>query len=141
MHTSQIAECDYGDPQSVVRAFIESMNSWEKFAHQLSREAEQCENWPEILRTQELVFSRFCTAKDRPSGRSGSFQNPPEYDPRSEIVVSSNIERKDRAHVETDRVASLGGGRYRYTLHLHDGRWLIDNVKFDENGRWRPSIL
>ena len=137
----QIEECDYDDPESVVSGFIASMNFWEIQAWTLSKKSKDGQIWAEILRAQEAVFASFCTPKDRPFGRNGSFQKPPEYDPQNESIVASDFEREDRAHVETQREALLGGGRYRYTLYRRGGRWLIDNIKFYEAGTWTRSIL
>ena len=72
----------------------------------------------------DAVFTMYCTARDRPYGRQASFQRPPEYDPERETITRTEILR-NKAFVDTERVAVLGGGSYRYVLHKVAGRWLI----------------
>jgi hypothetical protein len=59
----------------------------------------------------DTIFQAYCTQKDRPYGRLGSFQNPPEYDPAKEQILFSTIEKR-KANVDTMRDAVLGGGKY-----------------------------
>ena len=140
MEEDDLAPCDFDDPESVVTAFIASMNAWEIHANRVSRSGAG-DHWPEIHRTQALVFDRYCTPKERPHGRAGSFGKPPEYDPERERILSSRLHGAKRAFVETDRESVFGGGRHRYVLHLLDGRWLIDNVKIDRDGKWGAAVL
>ena len=140
MDEADLAPCDFASPESVVTAFIASMNAWEINANRISRSGDG-DHWPEIHRTQALVFDRFCTPTTRPRGRAGSFRNPPEYDPERERVLGSRLHGAKHAFVETDREEVLEGGRYRYVLHLLDGRWLIDNVKVERDGKWRAAVL
>ncbi len=87
------------------------------------------------------MFAEHCTVQERPQGRRASFQKPPQYDPRRETITRVDIDG-DRAYVETERVAPLGGGTYRYTLHRRQGLWLIDSVKRKDGGdRWVRDIL
>jgi hypothetical protein len=135
---------DAPSPEHTVLAFIRAMHSWEEFAWQASREARR--RAPEDDPTQAIsealdkVFAQFCTPKDRPFGRAGSFQDPPECDPSRERVVRTKVVNR-RAEVETERNAVLGGGPWLYVLHLHDGRWLIDNVKWNDGTTWKRGIL
>lgn len=69
------------------------------------------------------------------------FQKPPEYDPGSEAVVSVTVRSPSGATVETQRDATLGGGRYRYLLRRGAGTWLIDSVQHFDGETWRRHIL
>lgn len=132
-------EIDYSNPEEVVSNFIVAMNEWELEANHLSKSGE---GFDAIIESMNKVFDLFCTQKERPYGRKGSFQKPPEYDPKSESIVSSNIEKSDKAIVITSREAILGGGIYKYVLYKKSGKWLIDNIKFKENkGNFTNAIL
>jgi len=134
-------ECDYENPESVVAAFIRAMNAWELFAARHQKK-EGSTPWPVVNREMGQVFSRYCTPKERPFGRQGSFQSPPEYDPAREEIVVARIESPMKALVDTRREAILGGGEYRYVLHRVGERWLIDNLKFkEEDGSFSKAIL
>lgn len=131
-------------PESVVTSFIHAMNEWELGAWSARRHARDTSNpesyWPEVTAGFERVFAEFCTSRKRPQGRQASFQRPPEYDPKTERIVGSEIVG-DKAHVETERQALLGGGTRCYVLHLRGDRWLIDNVKQLSEGKWIQAIL
>ena len=135
-----IADCDYTNPESVVMAFIRTMNSWEKHADYLSRAGDPTYH-AAVLETQGVVFSRFCTPRERKQGRIGSYRRPPQYDPDKEQLLEVTPARGRRVHVETNRDSVLGGGRYRYVLHKNGGRWLIDSVKLEDRGKWRSVVL
>jgi NTF2 fold immunity protein len=144
--TDLAPQCDYENPSSVVTAFITAMNGWEFASWRAHRACRDSDN-PGAYQTgvvQELnrIFAAFCTPKERRQGRGCSFQRPPEYDPARETVVTTVFEEtRRRAYVTTQRDAVLGGGAYRYTLFMWHGKWLIDNVKYEEDGVWRSEIL
>lgn len=131
-------------PESVVVAFIRAMNEWELRAWDASRKARETPDpesfWPEITASLDHVFAEFCTPRKRPQGRASSFQNPPEYDPKTERILGSETSGA-KAHVDTERQAPLDGGLRRYVLHLRSGKWLIDSVKDQDGERWQPAIL
>ena len=133
--------CRFDDPKAVVATFIRAMNAWELFASGLSKE-DGITSRATVKEEVDAVFACFCTQKDRPYGRLGSFQSPPEYDPDHEEIIGFTIESSKKAFVDTRREAVLGGGEYRYALHLSDGKWLIDNLKFKEpDGSYSKAIL
>jgi len=131
-------------PELVVQQFIQAMNAWELAAWKLGRAARDAADpaayQHQVLASQLEVFSKFCTARDRPHGRQGSFQRPPEYDPEREPIVGVEI-RGSRAYVDTTRDAVLDGGLRRYVLHRHEGVWLIDSAKTMVEGAWALSSL
>ena len=131
-------------PEAVVAEFICAMNAWELRAWELSRIARDSPTpesyWPEVQASMDSVFAVHCTLRERPQGRQASFQRPPQYDPRRETITRVDVDG-DRAHVETKRVATLGGGTYRYTLHRRQSRWLIDSLKRKDGNRWVREIL
>ena len=137
-------EINYDNPESVVSGFIESMNKWEIESDNIDTKYRDSGNpekkWDEIRKNMDMVFASFCTEKQRPYGRQGSYQRPPGYDPKNETIVESCI-NKNRAHVITNRNAILGGGKYKYVLHKKSGKWLIDNVKNEQDGKFVNSIL
>ncbi|NOS82559.1 MAG: hypothetical protein E8D46_00225 [Nitrospira sp.] len=131
-------------PESVVTAFIHAMNEWEVSAWAARRQARDTSDpesyWPEVSAKVERIFTKFCTPRERPYGRQASFQRPPEYEPKTEQIVGSEIVGA-KAHVDTERQAPLGGGSLRYVLHRHDDRWRIDNVKQKDRDKWIKAIL
>jgi hypothetical protein len=138
-------DCDFDDPASVVSCFIQAMHAWETEAHRLRRVArgspDPSSYQPSVLASMNEVFGRFCTPKARTHGRDGMFQNPPEYNPESETIVSCDVDDA-RAMVVTRRDAILGGGDYCYVLHRRANRWLIDSLKFrGENGVESRAVL
>jgi hypothetical protein len=132
------------EAESVVVAFIREMNEWERTAWRARRAARDTERPDSYLAdaaaSLQRLFGEFCTPRERPHGRLGSFQHPPEYEPDSERMVASRIEGR-RAMVDTDREAALGAGRLRYTLHRRGDRWLIDNVKRLDGDTWYRASL
>jgi len=132
------------DAEAVVAAFIRAMNTWEENAWRSMRAASETwtpeSYWPGIVASLKLVFDEFCTDRERPNGRLGSYQHPPEYNPATEHVRDSqSLGRK--ARVDTERRAILGGGTLRYTLVRRGDRWLIDNVKRRNGDGWHREIL
>jgi hypothetical protein len=131
-------------PDGVVRAFIQAMHDWEVSAWQASRARQNdpsaAPSEAQVKAGLDAVFAEFCTPKDRPFGRAGSYQHPPEYDPERERVVGCTV-RERKAEVETEREAVPGGGPWRYTLHLHNGQWLIDGVKWKDATTWKRGVL
>ena len=136
-----LPKCDFDDPEAVVASFVRAMNAWELEAAGLPKE-DRADSWAEVRQKMDSVFAEFCTSEDRPYGRQGAFQSPPEYDPAREEVFRVTLESPKKAFVDTQRRAVLGGGEYRYVLHLCAGRWLIDNLKFKESdGSFSKAIL
>ena len=131
-------------PAEVVEEFIRAMNAWGLAAWQLHRaardSADPASYQEQVLAMQHEVFAKYCTARERPRGRQGSFQRPPEYDPEREQVTQVDV-TEDRAYVDTEREAILGGGAHRYVLHHKHGVWLIDSLKESVDGAWIPKVL
>jgi len=137
---------DFDDPASVVSSFIQAMNTWETdswLAERSCRATGDPFSYQADVRTKvDVIFSDFCTPRDRNYGRNGSFQNPPEYDPQHEKTVETTVDKvRKRAYVTTHREAVLGGGRHRYTLIRRGGKWLIDTLKRERAGEWQSVIL
>lgn len=132
------------EPSQVVADFIQAMHEWE-LASWAARHACRDSGDPSsyqagVAEACDLVFGAHCTSKDRPHGRQGSFSKPPEYDPAREVIGATSIDG-DAATVDTTREAVLGGGNFRYVLHLVGGNWLIDNLKVERDGKWCKAIL
>ena len=140
MNAEDQNSCDHSDPESVVLAFIAAMNRWEIACWEASRAAGDAYDMASAKKTMDDVFDVYCTPKPRPYGRQGSFQKPPEYDPKNEKIIGTSIKGR-KSTVDTDRNAVLAGGKYRYTLFLKDGQWRIDNLKYDLGGRWLNNAL
>lgn len=136
MHTI-LDVSDYSDPQTVVTAFIEAMNAWEIETEDFHYKNRKSGNHKEIWRTTNYslaaIFADLCTSKERPHGRDGRFQKPPEYDPKNDVIKTVDLSGR-RAKVETFREAILGRGRYQYVLIKQFDRWFIDNVKHRLSG-------
>ena len=143
---NRLPECDFGDPGSVVTAFITAMNAWEIAAWKAQRASRESGNQSAyqspVLAEMNRIFRAYCTPKERKRGRKGSFQRPPEYDPDNEAIMDVAVDDgQRRAFVTTKRQAVLGGGAYRYTLHNRHGKWLIENLKRESDGKWINHIL
>jgi NTF2 fold immunity protein of polymorphic toxin system component len=94
----------------------------------------------EIKARLDLIFAEFCTPRARLQDRHASFRRPPEYDPNVEKIIRSEL-AGDKAYVDIQREAPLGGEVLRYTLHQRNGRWLIDTVKRMCGDKWERAIL
>lgn len=139
-----LLQCDYRSPASVVMAFIAAMNRWETESWQAMRAARNTIT-PDSYRAEVnhrmiRIFQAYCTDKERPHGRTGSFQSPPECDPKKETVTSTTVEKR-KALVETTRQTVLGGGEYRYVLFMQADQWRIDNLKYKCGEKWEKAIL
>ena len=123
--------CNYDEPESVVRCFIAEMYRWETESHVARRAVRQSDNpasyQDSVRAAMARIFSAYCTPKSRPYGRNASFQKPPEYNPEHETILSTEISGLS-ASVRTRR-DSVFGGLFRYTLKRIDNRWLIDTLK------------
>ena len=132
------------EPAETVRRFIVDMHAWEVQSgadyktsppedHQAFRER--------LLATQAVVFARWCTPRERPYGRQGSFGLLPEYQPEHEHLLETCLEGPRRALVYT-QLDIRTKRRWRYVLFKKAGRWLIDNRKYlNVDGRWTSHSL
>ena len=119
---------EFQNPESVVRGLIIAMNQFEKKAHRTS----SSEAVSGLLAD---VYTHFCTNKKRPYGRSGSYQVPPEYDPREEYLIETTIVNPRRAEVVTRNEKSKT--EYLYVLQKKGGIWLVDSKKYRLiGGKW-----
>ncbi|MGN6738676.1 NTF2 fold immunity protein [Dyella sp.] len=130
-------------PQLVVESFLHAMHDWEVECARLSRHFRDTPNpecfWPEVRQSLAAIHECFLTPRKRTYAAMPSFQQPPSYDPSSELVRS--VETNDRqATVETHRIAALSGGRYLYSLKRLGGRWLIDSIKYWSDNTWKRNI-
>ncbi len=139
-----LPKCSYDNPESVVKVFILAMNRWETEAWQAMRAVRNSDDpasyQTKVKKKLDAIFAMYCTPKDRPYGRLGSFQKPPEYDPTKEHIQCSTIEKR-KAYVDTVRDSVLGGGCYRYVLLRKNSQWRIDNLKHDWQSKWEKAIL
>lgn len=139
-------ECDFKDPGSVVTAFIAAMNARETAARR-QRRANRRRSDPSayqgpVLAEMNRIFATYRTVKDRKHGRKGSFQRLPEYDPAQESIADITIDHdRRRARVITKRQAVPGSGMCRYTLYQKHGKWFIDHLEFEVDGKWRSHVL
>lgn len=124
-----VSNVDDNDPVSVVRGLILEMHRFEKAAP-------QAKNVKELLKLQDAVYQRFCTAKDRPYGRNGSYQSPPEYQPNNEYLIDCTYPNPRRAEVFTRNDKNIPT-EYLYVLLKKGGRWLVDSKKYRlVGGEW-----
>lgn len=133
-----LALVDYSKAESVLRAFILSMNRWEI---ESSKQGDAVD-WDKTRVEYAKAFSPYCTPKQRVYGRGGSFGFPPNYEP--EEWLTSVTVKGARAELTTvqrrDRPA-----RYEnlYVLLKKDGKWLVDSKKNRCIGHkeWKNTIL
>jgi hypothetical protein len=125
------------EPADVVREFIAAMHAWENEAHTLNSAArgtdDPTRSWPEINRRLDEIYRRYCTTRDRPYGRNGSYSVPPEYDPHAEHVVQVVPVSSRRVHVITQQGTGFRN-RCQYALVRVGSEWRIDNrrVLYDD---------
>jgi hypothetical protein len=126
---------DYSDPQAVLVAFFTAMNAWERERWKRRNEPDMQAEQARGLAAMNQIFADHCTPKERKYGRLGSYSNPPEYDPKTEAILSVEVQGK-KAFIETQQSTGFSH-RCKYTLMLQDGRWLVDNKQWlDHEGKW-----
>lgn len=139
-------EVDYSDPESVVISFITEMNKWETEAYKAGRAcrdtADPSSYLPEVAARLKVIFERHVVPRERPYGRGGTYSRPPEYNPETERVLGSVLERRHRACVTMERPPpGLYAGRLHYILIRKSDKWLIDNLKREYGGKTTQQIL
>ena len=132
------------EPAEVVRQFISDMHAWEVQSgadYQTSPPEDHQAFHGRLLATQAIVFARWCTPKERPYGRKGSFGLLPEYQPAHERILETCLENARRAVVHTQEGTGTKR-RLQYVLLKKAGRWLIDSKKsLQFDGRWANRSL
>ena len=120
--------CDYSSPEKVLHSFIFSMNQFERQAAEHRKKTPQDENPnKEILKSMQAVFDTYCTPKERPYGRQGSYQMSPEYDPEGEFLIEVTLINPRRAELITRNEKEEK--EFLYVILRKKGRWLLDNKK------------
>lgn len=119
---------DLSEPENRLRNFFDEMHEWEvesrKRSKQIERgEIDSSESHQESQNVLSEIFNRFCVANDH-AARGLRYQHPPEYNSRTEIIVSLHQLSTDRIEVFTEQTE---GWRYRrkFTLHCVFGEWRI----------------
>lgn len=139
-------QVDTTSPIQVLQAFMTAMHEWERNSYQ---EFEKVRNgdgdWiserQHRLQGINEIFAQYCTPKDRPLGRQGSFSHPPEYDPETEQVLEIVEESKRRVVIFTQEGSGFRH-KNRYVLLRKGDKWLIDNKQwFDLDGKWQKRGL
>ena len=129
---------DYSKPESVLRAFILSMNRWEIDA---SKQGDAVD-WDKTRAEYASAFAPYCTPKQRVYGGGGSFGFPPKYEPEESLTSVTvkgaraeltTVQRKDRPM------------RYEniYVMLKKGGKWLVDSKKDRSIGlkEWKNTLL
>lgn len=130
---------DYSTPESVVYGFILAMHDWEAAAAKLDKSKRTEADKRRELKSMNQIFARYCTLKKRPYGRLGSYQIPPEYDPK-EALIDVTYKTKTRAELTTR--SKKEGCDYLYVVLKKDGAWRIDSKKIrDAGGSWLQWTL
>jgi hypothetical protein len=132
-------------PRDVLIAFITAMHKWEVESWEHSRRTRNGANpssyQTDVAQRMNDIFAMFCTTKDRPRGRNGSFQHPPEYDPATEQILDVAEESSRRAVVHTQQGSGFRN-RCQYVLLREGGEWRIDSKKFVyDDGSSIPTVL
>lgn len=135
----QAADRDLSEPQNTLRGFIVAMHGYEIGAAKRQR-SKKTENASADLAAMNAVMEVYCTAKDRPFGRHGSFRIPPEYNLEKEALIEINHPRPNRAElltrVEDEERECL------YVLLKKKGTWLLDSKKIRlVGGDWIKARL
>lgn len=146
MSTTNEIQVGTPSPVQVLRAFMTAMNEWERNSYQ---EFEKVRNgdgdWiserQHRLQGINEIFAQYCTPKDRPLGRQGSFGHPPEYDPETEQVLEIVEESKRRVVIYTQEGTRFRN-KCRYVLLCKGDKWLLDSKQWqDVEGKWQRGAL
>ena len=137
---ADLAAVDYSRPESVLRGFILAMH---RGATAAAAAAGAAPDFAAIRASEREAFAPFCTEKERPQGRSGSFGVPPAYSPDEALVEIIPVNtRRDELVTRQGRDRSL---RYecRYVLLRQGARWLLDSRQRRPLGQdgWSRAIL
>jgi hypothetical protein len=125
---AKASNVDFSRPEAVVRGLIIAMNQFERNARRADSPATR-------LDMMNAVYDRFCTQKDRPYGRNGSYRTPPEYDPDAEYLIESKLVNQRRAEIITRNDDE--GVEYLYVLLRKAGSWRVDSKQYRlVGGRW-----
>lgn len=116
---------NYASPECVLRSFMLAMHEYELAAAALGRASVGQPTNQAILALMQAVFDRFCTPIERPFGRRGSYQRPPEYDPRREFLIG--VHRVNSSRTELTTCDSAYKQEFFYVLLRKKGRWLLDS--------------
>lgn len=136
----------FTEPIRILREFIAAMNQWERQCWQeycqIRAEGGDLTMYQEnVLQGMRIIFNAYCTPRERPYGRYGSYQHPPEYDPETEQILDVVEESKNRVVITTQ----VGIGirhTLRYVLLRKRGKWLIDNKMVSySNDPWSRTTL
>lgn len=134
--------------KKVLKSFIAEMNKWELQAAETYDEIckENSKLDPEKVketneRLVDEIFAKYCTPKERKFGRLGTFQMPPAYDPKEEIIEITYPNAK-KATVETQQHTGMRN-KNRYTLFYKNDGWLIDYKEYFSGyeDKWVKAIL
>jgi len=139
-------------PEETLIEFIAAMHQWEvkegEHARELDSrlgsetigEAEISQLQQDRLARQQQIFEKFCTPGPRLYGRQGAFGQPPEYDP-SETLLEVEEASPTEVHIFTEQQIGFRHKR-RYVLRKQQGRWRIDNVKWQAtDSTWEQGVL
>jgi hypothetical protein len=132
-------------PRDVLIDFITAMHKWETESWERMRRTRHDANpfsyQSGVLQRMNDIFARFCTTKDRPYGRKGSFSHPPEYDPTTEQILEIVEESPRRVSIQTQQRTGFRN-RCQYVLLKEGGEWRIDNKKIlYDDGATLPNVL
>ena len=121
---------DFSFPENVLRGFILAMHRWETESHQIARARRQNPTSVPAPLTLELqqIFQTYCTDVNRPYGRQGSYQHPPEYQPGEELIAANHINSR-RAELTTRTNQPSMEIEYLYVMQKKKDAWLIDSKK------------
>ncbi len=90
------------------------------------------------------MFARYCSAKERPYGRLGSYSIPPAYQPAERLlsVQAVNARRQELVTLGPSDTPALAY-EYLYVVLLQGGRWVVDSRKSRPLGlaAWQRATL
>lgn len=131
-------------PSDTLLGFMTEMNKWERSYNNSFMKNHSIDKTP-FRDELNCIFERWCTLKERKTGRQISLKIsfPPDYDPESDEVMDMII-GKDKASIIVQKHTGFKH-KYRYTLHLTHGEWRIDKKEWldDEDGKkkWVQAYL
>lgn len=132
-------------PRAVLVEFIAAMCKWEieswEHMRRMRNAPEPFSYRPDVLQRMNEIFAAFCTIKDRPHGRHGSFQHPPEYDPATGQILEVVEESPRRVVIQTQQGSGFRN-RCQHVLLQKGGEWRIESKRIVyDDGTSIPSAL
>jgi hypothetical protein len=139
------SECDFSNPESVLRAFWTAMNGWELDANRSMPRVDDFDAmqqwWPQIAEERQRIVMTFCTPKKRPENERPNVGSPPEYDPAKDRIVETKPLSASKLEIKTEDTTRPGRA-FTYLIVKKGDKWFLDAKQFvDWQGQTKKAAL